>query len=100
MKISDILTNISGYAAVAIIICGVGGFFAVIITASIGRQLTPEALALIDRFISILIGLAVGAGAGGSALALRAVNLAAAQNVALQQRPQPPMERGSREGNS
>lgn len=94
MKLSDILTNISGFAAIAIIIAGVAGFAAVIIAAIIGKPLTPEAMALVDRFVNILVGLAVGAGAGGSALAVRAMRTMELQSLALN-RPQPPSMQGS-----
>lgn len=85
MKLPDVLSNISGFAAVAIVIAGVFGFGAVIIAGVIGKPLTPDALALVDRFVNILIGLAVGAGAGGSALALRSLNALEADNTQLRQ---------------
>lgn len=89
MKLSDLLGNISGLAALAIIVAGVGGFFIVIIATVLGRALTPEALALVDRFINILIGLAVGAGSTGSALAMRSLRAAEARNVAMEQHAAP-----------
>lgn len=73
MKLSDLMTNISGLAALAIIVAGMGGFFIALIASASARPLDPAAAALVDRFINVLIGLAVGAGAGGSALALRAI---------------------------
>lgn len=73
MKLSDLLSNISGLAALAIVVAGVGGFFVVVIAAAFGKTLTPEAMALVTTFVNVLIGLAVGAGSTGSALALRMV---------------------------
>lgn len=84
MKLTDWLNNISGLAAIAIILLGGVGFLAVIIAAVTNRPMTAEALALVDRFINILIGLAVGAGAGGSALAGRAVRAMEVQNENMQ----------------
>lgn len=86
MKLSDFLSNISGLAALAIIIAGVGGFFIVIAAAALGNPLAPEALALIDRFVNILIGLAVGAGAGSGATAVRIAKAQEAQADAMKAR--------------
>jgi sorbitol-specific phosphotransferase system component IIBC len=81
MKLSDLLSNISGLAALAIVVAGVGGFFIVIGAAAFGTTLTPEALALADRVINVLIGLAIGAGSTGSALALRSIRAMEMQSM-------------------
>lgn len=67
MKLSDLLGNISGIAAFAIIVAGVGGFFVALIASVIGRPLDAQTAALVNTFIQILIGLAVGARAAAAA---------------------------------
>jgi hypothetical protein len=81
MKFTDLLGNISGLAALAIIVLGVFGFGATIIVGALGKQLTPEATALVTQFTNYLIGLAIGSGALGGSLALRMVR----SNEALMQ---------------
>ncbi len=73
MKLNELLTNISGIAAIAIIVVAVGGVFIALIGSTLGRPLASDAFELVRTFVNVLIGLAVGAGAGGSALAVRAV---------------------------
>jgi hypothetical protein len=81
MKLSDLLSNISGLAALAIVVAGVGGFFVVLGVAALGKSLTPEAFELVKTFINILIGLALGSGATGSAMALRTVRAMEMQSM-------------------
>lgn len=89
IKLSDLLTNISGLAALAIIVAAVSGFVIAIGASALGRPLDASAFALVTKFGDVLIGLAIGAGAGGSALALRAVRAMEMNSLAAQSRLKP-----------
>lgn len=72
-KLSDLLGNISGLAALAIIVLAVVGVGVSLVAPLVGITLPEETLTLVGTFVSLLIGLAVGAGANGSALAVRSI---------------------------
>lgn len=86
MKLSDLLANISGLAALGIITAGVGGFFVAIIASAAGHPLDASAAALVNKFGDVLIGLAIGAGAAGGTLAYRALRAMEMNAIAQGQR--------------
>jgi hypothetical protein len=88
-KLSDLLTNISGLAALAIILAAVTGFVIALAASALGHPLDANAFALVTKFGDVLIGLAIGAGAGGSALALRAYRAMEMNAIAAQSHLKP-----------
>lgn len=68
---STIFANISGIAALAIIAGGFLGLATQLVAGVIGRPLDISTQDLIDRLISVLVGLAIGSTAIGVPLANR-----------------------------
>ncbi len=63
---SNIITNVAGIAAIALIAVWGVSFLTLIIVAALGHPVDPTTASTVNTLTQVVIGIAVGAGLGGA----------------------------------